>query len=164
MYEGGLVTDDREGLLNFQQQVGNLYRAVSGTQAVAGEIQNRIDHLIEAVRQTPAATEDQARALRALKLRMQDIDLALNGDSTISSRNEPVPMSIATRVNTIASGIWDSQSGVTGNFRDSYEIADRMFGEVLADIRSVVSELESLESQLENKGAPWTPGRIPDWK
>jgi len=163
MFEGGLVTSDRQGLLDFQMKSADLSRAVQGANAVAAEIQSRIDHLLEAVILTPGSTEEQAQEVRRLNQRMFDISTALNGDRTISSRNEAVPMSISSRIGTITFGSWSSQSGVTGNFRDSFEIADQQFREVLADLRSVASDLKALESVLEAEGAPWTPGRIPDW-
>jgi len=163
MFEGGLVTADREALLNFQMQASRLYRAVTAAIEATGEVQGRIDHLLVAVKETPGAIESQAQAVRDLRSRLQDIDTALNGDSTISSRNEPSPLAIASRVSTIVDGSWESQSGVTGNFRDSYAVADQQFREVIADLKAVDSDLRALEVELEAEGAPWTPGRIPDW-
>jgi hypothetical protein len=163
LYSGGLVADDRESVLEFQSQTATLYRAVTGANKAASEIQNRIDHLFKAVEDTPAVSEEQAQALRALNSRMQGLQTKLNGDQTISSRAEPVPMSISTRVGNIVGGSWSSQSAVTGNFRDSYAIAARQFPPVLEELRSIASDLAVLETQLQAEGAPWTPGRIPDF-
>jgi photosystem II stability/assembly factor-like uncharacterized protein len=163
MFTGGLVTTNREALLEFQQQTAELYRAVTGANKAVAEIQARIDHLRAAIGETPGATEVQAQELRALNSRLQEVSVALNGDTSVTSRNEPAPMSITTRISTIVDGIWNSQSGVTGNFRDSYSIADRSFGKALGELKSIVSDLGALESQLETEGAPWTPGRIPEW-
>jgi len=163
MFAGGLVTANREALLQFQQQTAALYRAVRGAVEAAGEIQARIDHLLVAVSETPGSTEAHAKALRSLNARMQEISRSMSGDAAFTSRNEAAPMSISTRISTIVDGIWNSQSGVTGNFRDSYAIADQAFTKVLAELKSVASDLSVLETQLEAEGAPWTPGRIPDW-
>lgn len=163
MFQGGLVTDDRQALLDFQIQTSRLYRAVTAATEAAAEMQGRIDHLLVAVRQTPGASEAQARAVRDLRMRMQDIDRALNGDQTIASRNEPSPLSIASRVATIVDGSWESQSGVTGNFRDSYAVADQQFRALISSLKALDADLRALEAELEAEGAPWTPGRIPDW-
>ena len=69
------------------------------------EIENRIDHLLKAVAETPAAGEPQAGALRALRARMQDLRVQLNGDSTVTSRNEPAPLAIRGRVARIVSDV-----------------------------------------------------------
>ncbi len=164
MFTGGLVTDNREELLTFQQKTASLYRAVMGTSRAAKEINNRIDHMIQAVVDTPLATEQQATALRALKSRMQDLKVGLSGDSTISSRAEPVPLSLYSRVAAIAYGSWNTQAGVTGNFSDSYDVAAAQFPAILAELKSIALDLAALESELEASGAPWTPSRIPDWQ
>ena len=69
----------------------------------------------------------------------------------------------ASRVATIAGGSWSTQAGVTGNFADSFAIAAEQFPPLLAELASIAADLAVLEDQLEAKGAPWTPGRIPDW-
>ena len=43
--------------------------------------------------------------------------------------------------------------------------AGQQFAELLAALRVLIKEdLVRLESKLEAAGAPWTPGRIPDWQ
>jgi len=163
MFTGGLVTDDREGLLEFQLMTAELFRAVMGASRAAGEIEARIDHMIQAVLDTPGSTEEEAGGLRALKARMQDLRVTLSGDSTFTSRQEPAPMPLYSRVATIAGGSWSTQAGVTGNFADSFAIAAGQFPPLLAELASIAADLAALEAQLEAKGAPWTPSRIPEW-
>jgi hypothetical protein len=123
LFTGGLVADDREAVLQFQSETAELYRAVMGANQAAGEIETRIEHLMKAVEDTPSASGQQAAAVRALNSRMQILQISLSGDHSVSSRSEPVPLSITGRIGTIAGGSWGSQSAVTGNFRDSYLIA-----------------------------------------
>jgi hypothetical protein len=134
-----------------------------GANRAAGEIDTRIKHLLQAIEDTPAATEQQAMAVRALNTRMQDLQLQLGGDRTVSSRAEPVPMSLTARIRTIAGGSWESQSAVTGNYRDSYEIAAAQFPDILDELKAIAADLATLEAELEADGAPWTPARVPDW-
>jgi len=94
---------------------------------------------------------------------MQELKIHFSGDSTISRRAEKVPLSITGRINTIVGGHWDSQSAVTGNYRDSYVIAERQFSEALVELKAIASDLATVEAELQAEGAPWTPGRIPDW-
>jgi len=163
LFEGGLVTDDRQALLDFEMQSNDLYRAIMGANKAREEIQGRIDHLLKAAVETPASTEAQARALRALNSRMQDLKVRFSGDSTISSRAEPVPMSLTSRINNIVGGHWDSQSAVTDNYRDSYRIAEAQFRQAVVELQAIATDLAKVEAELQSEGAPWTPGRIPDW-
>jgi photosystem II stability/assembly factor-like uncharacterized protein len=163
LFEGGLVTDDRQALLDFQMQSNDLYRAISGANGARDEIQARIDHLLKAAQDTPSSSEAQAQALRSLNTRMQVLKVSFSGDSTISSRAEAVPMSISGRINSIVGGHWDSQSAVTGNYRDSYTIADQQFRQALLELKSIAADLSRVEAELQAEGAPWTPGRMPEW-
>ena len=163
LHEGGLVTSDRQALFDFEMQSDALYRAVTGADSAANEIQDRIDHLLEAAMDTTSSGEEQATALRALNARMQDFQVRLNGDSSVSRRAEKVPMSISDRIGFILYGHWNSQSAVTDNYRDSYQVAEREFREVLADLKHIADDLIEVEAALQAEGAPWTPGRIPDW-
>jgi hypothetical protein len=163
LFEGGLVTDDRQALLDFEMQSNDLYRAIMGANKAREEIQGRIDHLLKAAVETPASTEAQAQALRALNSRMQDLKVRFSGDSTISSRAEPVPMSLTSRINNIVGGHWDSQSAVTDNYRDSYRIAEVQFRQAVVELQAIATDLAKVEAELQSEGAPWTPGRIPDW-
>ena len=144
-------------------QSNDLYRAIAGANKARGEIQDRIDHLLQAAADTPSSSEAQAQSLRSLSARMQNLKVKLSGDSTISSRAEKVPMSITGRINNIVGGHWDSQSAVTVNYRDSYAIADQQFHEALAELKAISTDLVEVEAALQAEGAPWTPGRIPDW-
>ena len=163
LYSGGLVAENREAVLQFEQQTAELYRAVMGANRAAGEIEDRIAHLVAAVTDTPSATEQQAQAVRALNTRMQDLQVRLSGDDTVSSRAEPVPLSLTNRVATIAGGSWGSQSAVTGNYRASFDVAAAEFPAILSEMESISTDLERLESELEAAGAPWTPARLPQW-
>ena len=94
---------------------------------------------------------------------MQDLKVRFNGDSTIASRAEPVPLSITGRINFIVGGHWNSQSDVTDNYRDSLAIAEQQFRQALAELQAIASDLAKVEAELQAEGAPWTPGRIPEW-
>jgi hypothetical protein len=163
LYEGGLVTSDHQGLLEFEMQSGALYRAVTGADSAADEIQSRINHLLKAVTETPASNEDQAQALRALNARMSSFQVKLNGDRSVSGRFETVPMSINDRIGTILYASWNSQSAPTGNHRDSYAIAETEFRAALTDLKAIATDLATVEASLQDAGAPWTPGRMPEW-
>jgi hypothetical protein len=163
MFEGGLVTSDRQALLDFEMQSADLYRAVMGANKARGEIQARIDHLLKAAVETPSSSEEQAQTLRALNTRMQELAVRFDGDSTIASRQEPVPMSLTDRVSFIVGGHWDSESAVTENYRNSYLVADQQLRAAISELHAIEADLVKVEAALQAEGAPWTPGRIPEW-
>jgi hypothetical protein len=48
---------------------------------------------------------------------------------------------------------------------NQYAAAAQEFEQTLAQLRQLIEgDLARLEKQMEAAGAPWTPGRIPEWK
>ena len=46
-----------------------------------------------------------------------------------------------------------------------YQAAAQEFEQALASLKSLMeTDLVRLEKAMEAAGAPWTPGRIPEWK
>ena len=155
------ITQDRAGLLAIQQRAANLYRSVRGASKAQGELKNRIMHLSAAIDLTPSATEDDAQAVRALKERLAQLSLLLNGDATVRARHEPVPWSVAGRTSSLYFAISGSQKAVSGNHLASLDIAEAEYTRVADQLKVLKEELIALESKLEGVGSPWTPGRIP---
>ena len=157
--------DSRAEIFAFQKQVARLRRAVSGAAHVAGEAQNRIRHLREAVVQTPAADVALLREVDALDARLRALLIDLRGDPTRNRLQEPGPYSISARVNDVAWALWTTTMSPTQTQRDSYRHAGAAFGQLLTNLRTLIeTDLVQLEAKLEAAGAPWTPGRVPNWR
>jgi len=160
-----LPATDRKALLAFEEKTGRLQRAVLGAVRAVGETHTRIDHLKKALTDTPGADPKLAVSLRAIETRLKDLEIELTGDATVASRSESTPPSIADRVQQIVGGHWDATSAPTATHRRNYDIAASQFAPVLAKLRTIsLTDLKQLEDQAEAAGAPWTPGRVPDWK
>ena len=157
------ITDDRRALQDFQVKVAALQRAVKGAVRSLSELDNRVAHLRAALPVTLASSDADLDAVGQLEARLADLKVTLRGDRTRSTRNEPSPVSVASRVSSIYGTVVFSQSRMGGNFKDSYAIAATEFEGALSELRSIAQDLNDLEAGLEEKGAPWTPGRIPTW-
>jgi hypothetical protein len=82
----------------------------------------------------------------------------------IAKRSEPISSSINDRVNSILEGERFSLAKPTQSHIDSYNIAAGEFGDQLSKLHRLVEvDLNKLEKDMETAGAPWTPGRIPEW-
>ena len=160
-----LAATDRRALVAFEEKTGRLQHAVLGAARAADEAQTRLDHLKQAIADAPAADPKLQTEVRAIEARLKDLKAALNGDATRASRNEPTPPAIVDRVQQVVTGHWDSTSAPTATHRRNYEIAAKQFEPVLASLRTLILvDLTKLEQAAEAAGAPWTPGRVPEWK
>jgi len=153
---------DKQAVLEFQNQVAALQRAVEGTLKSAAETESRLNHLQQAIALTPRLEADPLQTVHSLQQRLATLLTQLRGDPTLSSRDEPQLPSIQDRVNSIVDSQWKVTSPPTQTERDELRYARQIFTTVLADYRSLVEiDLHAVEALLETAGAPWTPGRIP---
>lgn len=160
-----LPAEDRAELVAFQKKVTELNRAVQGAIESSNELKNKIALIKTALLRTENAPHNLIE--EADRIAMENLKLyrKLTGDDVIAKRNEPVYPSIADRVGEVVYGMWQTTSAPTQTYRDNYRIASNEFKPVLDGLKKLIeSDLKKLESELEKLKAPYTPGRLPDWK
>lgn len=156
-----LPAEDRTALLAFQKDVAGLQRLVLGAVEASRETERRLDAIVKALKETPAAAPELTDRAVKLRQRLEDINLTLRGDRVGDRRNYPTPPSISGRVQTVVSAFWSNTSAPTGTARESYRIASEQFATVHAQLKDLVDvELKKLEEAMDQAGAPWTPGRL----
>lgn len=150
----------------FQQKLYRLQRSLNGALETANATKTRLAQIKRALQETPSAAADPLIAqATSLDKRMNEILRTLRGDSILRARNENTPPSIMERVNGIAGELRASTSKPTRTQAEQYSIAAEEFSRELASLKALVEgDLARLEKAMEATGAPWTPGRIPDWK
>lgn len=156
------ITNNPQAVQNFHLNLTKLQRVVEGVSGKLKEINSRLAHLYKALELTTSADEKMRSELDSIREKLIQFKVKFNGDATISSRAEPVPWSVSQRVGRLFGGIIESQSDVPQGFKDSYEIAKSELSSSLKDFKIIEAELNAFEKDIEAKGAPWTPGRLPD--
>ncbi len=161
----GMSVTDRAALVEFQQKVGRLQRAVQGSLEAANALKPRLALIRRALLDTPSAGDKLLDDAAALDKRTNDILRALRGDTVLRARNINLPPSISERVNDIVGAQRLSTARPTQTQINQYTAAAQEFEQTLAQLRQLIeSDLARLEKQMEAAGAPWTPGRIPEWR
>ncbi len=156
---------DRAALVEFQQKVARLQRALQGATATANALKPRLVAIRRALLETPAAPEKLLSDASALDKRTNEILRALQGDQALRQRNMNLPPSISERVGNVVGSQRMSTARPTQTQIDQYAAAAAEFETALNQLRQLIEgDLAKLEKQMEAAGAPWTPGRIPEWK
>jgi photosystem II stability/assembly factor-like uncharacterized protein len=159
-----LSAADRAAQQEFQRKVARLYRAVSGALHTADDVEARLKAIRTALRETPAAEKQLGASADAIEQTNRGILRALRGDREMRQRQEPVPSSINDRVEVILEGERFALTKPTQTHLDDYNIAAAEFAGELGKLRALVEvDLAKLEKDMEAAGAPWTPGRVPEW-
>jgi photosystem II stability/assembly factor-like uncharacterized protein len=163
--QGSMTPSDRAALVEFQRKVARLQRAVQGAQDAANALKPRLALIKRALLETPAAGEKLSDEAAALDKRTNEILRALRGDNALRARNINLPPSISERVGDIVGSQRMSTARPTQTQMNQYTAAAQEFETTLAQLRQLIEvDLAKLEKQMEAAGAPWTPGRIPEWK
>jgi len=156
---------DRIALVEFQQKVARLQRALQGALEAANALTPRFVAIRRALLETPNAPEKLLDDAAALEKRKNEILRALRGDQALRQRNMNLPPSINERVGSVVGSQRMSTSRPTQTQIDQYGVAAQEFETTLSQLRQLIeTDLGKLEKQMEAVGAPWTPGRIPEWK
>jgi hypothetical protein len=161
---GGMTASDRAAQEEFLRKTERLYRVVNGALHSAEDVESRLKAIREALHETPAVEKQLGAVADGIEQRDREILRALRGDIEVAKRNEPVAVSIDQRVIGIMDEERFSLAKPTQTHLDSYNVAAAEFAEQLGKLHTLVEvDLTKLEKDMEAAGAPWTPGRVPEW-
>jgi len=159
--EEKMAAADRAALAEFQQKIARLQRAVTGAIESANALRARLELIKRALHTAAADTARLIDETTALEKRTDEILRALRGDR---AAGDTPPPSISARVNGIANRHRMAALRPTQTQIEQYNIAAEEFKPVLGKLRTLVeTDLVKLEKAAEAIGAPWTPGRVPEW-
>jgi photosystem II stability/assembly factor-like uncharacterized protein len=148
----------------FHRKVARLYRAVSGAIHTGEDLDTRLKAVRTALHETPTIEKELGSRADTIEQQNRQILRALRGDQELAKRNEPVPSSINDRVNSIMEGERFALTKPTQTHLDAYNIAAGEFADILVKLHTLVDvDFVKLEKDMEAAGAPWTPGRVPEW-
>jgi hypothetical protein len=103
--------------------------------------------------------------LKAIETKLRKISDKLNGDGIKGRLDIDEPPSINSRLFSAIYDGYGTTSDPTTTMKEQLQIAGDEFAEVFTQLKDVYEkDIKALEQKLEAAGAPYTPGRMPDWK
>jgi photosystem II stability/assembly factor-like uncharacterized protein len=159
-----LPAEDKNELDMFNKKVAVLTRAVTGADAYRTELIGKLAYLKKAVFEAAEVPEDTYNKILSAEKKLEELNIKLNGDQLRRRYEGGVPTSVKERVELITSSLWITTAAPTNTFIHSYANAAEKFDELIVFLKSADEEIKQVESILEKYGAPYTPGRFPDWK
>jgi len=156
---------DRVTMAEFQEKLSKIQKALTATTATATDAGTRLSAIRRAIDSTPSLSPKVREECVKLEKQLAEINLALNGDRVWRSHNEGVPASISDHVNAAASPTRGTTGRPTKTALEQYQIASDELAAEIPKLRKLVeTDIRGLEKHLDSAGAPYTPGRLPDWK
>lgn len=160
-----LPPKDRKSRVEFQKKVARMQNAVFGANNSISALKTQLGSMKNAFMLSPNVKKEAIMKVTNLEKELEKLNEKINGDKSLSKRNENQPPSINDRLMYILWGIWGTSSEQTKTQIDAYNIAGDELEKVLTSLRNIAEkEIIELNKELDNLGSPWTPGRIPNWK
>ncbi len=156
--------EERTALVEFQDKLSKLQKALTATQDAATEAGTRLDSIKRAIDAMPSLSPKLHETALNLQRDLDGINEALSGDRIWRSHNEGVPASISERIQS-AGGSTRGTGHPTKTAMEQYQIGSDELALQIPKLRKLIDvDIKNLEKQLDAAGAPPTPGRLPDWK
>ncbi|NTV83972.1 MAG: glycosyl hydrolase, partial [Bacteroidales bacterium] len=162
-----LPNPDRAELVAFQDKVSVLINAVNAADEYAKEQMTRVHFVKQAIQNTPDAPFGMMDSALVIEKKLDHILWALNGQKPKASDEEnwPAPPPVKTRLDAIMSASYGNTYSPTKTQKDQYALLEEELPPLMDQLKEIgESDLKKLEMELDKLGAPWTPGRIPEWK
>ena len=161
-----LPAEDREALVAFEKKMAKLSMAINGAEEAANDMKEQVQYIMQAIQRTPALPDSMLKQAKEIDLRLDDILWKMNGQEPKASDEEniPAPPPLFDRLNAMVYAHWGSSSGITKTQEEMYDILAEEFPPILAELKTIQEkDIKALQEELDKAGAPWTPGRLPEW-
>jgi photosystem II stability/assembly factor-like uncharacterized protein len=161
-----LPVSNPEKLDQFYADLTEIRKTYDATSRYFNTINNRnenIRQVLHMMAEPQTALEKQTRELAS---QLNDISFVMNGTSPQASIEEvpPEPVSLRYRLGAILSGTWSHSGDPTQTMIMNYNILKEELAPVIDQLNQIDNKLISIENQLDELGAPYTPGRKPKLK
>lgn len=147
----------------FYKKVAELARVMYGSMSFTDELVKKTAYIQQALHSVANPPMGYQKQLIEISQQLEDIEFIFEGTPAKASWEEVPPeiMPLSNRINSIVYTSWSSTSAPTANQKENYNILMEELPPVLAQLKSINTKLESIESELDNLKAPHTPGRLP---
>ncbi|HNY03030.1 MAG TPA: hypothetical protein PKG48_10605, partial [Bacteroidales bacterium] len=143
-------------------------RVMRGTENYAEYLSRRAASIMQALNSTPEARDDLRQRTRALQVELDEIlnvKFNRNTGKPSEEENPPAPVPLNTRLGKLTWISWSTTGDPSANQKSAYAILEAEFPPVYDRVKQIGEvEIPRLEKELENLGAPVTPGRLPEWR
>ncbi|HXH92667.1 MAG TPA: glycosyl hydrolase, partial [Thermoanaerobaculia bacterium] len=161
LYLSIMKESDRAAVLDFQKKAAALQRTLMGAARVTQESLTRVQYIRRALDEIAGPDPKLLAKVNTIDASLRDINDQLNGDPILRRANEPFAPSLLDRVNTAVNGL-TTTAPPTATHREALAIAQQQTTPLLDRLHKVIEvDLADVEKQMNARGAPWTPGRIP---
>lgn len=145
------------------REATGLARKAYGAISYFGELEGNINSIMQAIHQTPSATQALADEAAALNTEIAEIAFLVRGISVGASTEEtpPSPVSLSARLSAMSRSLYGNTGDISGIADQQYKLLQKELPVLIDRIQKAGAAIETLNAKLDATGAPWTTGRVP---
>lgn len=160
-----LPAEGKAALVEFQRKVRRLSHSVNAASRVLRDLNTRITLYKAALKSVTVPHKELFSQIIDLEKKLAEIQRRMYGDSLKRRLDLDAEPGLARRISSIIYEQWKSTSAPTQTQKDNYQIVEEEFTPIYQEIKKIMEEeVKNIEQKLNEIGAPYTPGRLPDWK
>jgi len=157
------TTTDQKTKYAWISDASEFSRKIYGAVNYTGELVNKVNAIMQALQQTPAAQSDLMKEAQRINKELDEINFSFNGPEAKASQEElpPMDLPLLQRLNEMASAAYGTSGDISAIGKVQLDILKSEFPPLIERIRKAGEDLHILDKKLDAIRAPWTPGRIP---
>lgn len=145
----------------FNKELSEFRRVVQGVVNYTGIFKDKLAYL-ERGEHLLRSTE-QISKIAKIRACLDSINIALNGDGLIASKEFEVLPGLSGSLESIVGNLWATSAAPTGTYIKKLRELKDQFGEIYNQVVRLDAMMKDLEKDLDQQGFPYTPGRLPVW-
>jgi photosystem II stability/assembly factor-like uncharacterized protein len=159
-----LASPDRASDLSFEHQVGQLVSYKVAAENALDVIASKLVAYEAAIQQSNTLGVDALSNVQQMKQQHTALMQMLNGESIKRKYNEPGLGGINGWLGSLYWGRSGTKSMVTGDQKRMYQFASDALKKLYPKVKSLMQSVDAMDARLNGVQAPWTEGRLPEWK
>ncbi len=162
-----LPAKSREEIIAFQKEVSKLAKVMNGTLQLVNDLKNEAIQMQQTALYLPSKQKELSSEIDTVIKKLDAINFVLQGVKAKASWEEipPAEMPLMRRLNIIIYTQISSTSDITTTSKTGFEILKEKFPPVLKRVKALAEiEFPKIRNLLTELNAPYTKGRIPEWK
>ena len=159
-----IKVEDKDALVAFQKQVGELRRSIRGSGKLISETEKRLKHVRYAVEHYPTTDLEMLKEIEKVEKELFEIEKAMYGDGIKSTHQFATTPGVSSRIETVVWSTWNAVASPTELHKKEYSIALRGYEELIGRIHTCMDQVSAMEEKLDLAKSPYTPGRDTKWK
>lgn len=155
LHDSQISKAHKEELAAFIDEVNSARRLIHASNGTVRELKEQSKYMRSAVLQTPKANAAMLEDIDALNKQLAEIETAMHGDRTRSSRDMESYPGILARVEIIASNIYNHTEAPTAFEKQSLAAAMKEYAYVRPVLKAAEDKAAELAKKLNDAGAPY---------